>query len=212
MKTMKSDRRRVLAVAGCLLAALWCLPAAADGLGQLRDFVRDVRSARAEFTQTVTSADGSRKKASSGVFEFSRPNRFRFQYQKPFEQLIVADGVKVWIFDPDLNQASARKLGDALGSTPAALLAGANLDKDFELSALPSQGGLEWVRALPKVKDGSFQSVQVGFRNGQLAAVEVLDQFGQRTLLQFARFEANANLPSATFQFKPPPGADVVEQ
>jgi outer membrane lipoprotein carrier protein len=209
---MKVERRRILSAVGTVLVFALVAPAWADGPGLLRDFVRDVRSARAEFAQTVTSADGSRKKVSSGLFEFSRPNRFRFQYQKPFEQLIVADGTKVWIFDSDLNQASARKLGDAIGSTPAALLAGANLDKDFELSAQPAQGGLEWVRATPKVKDGSFQSVQVGFRNGQLAAVEVLDQFGQRTLMHFNRFEANATLPAATFQFKPPPGADVVEQ
>ena len=202
-------RRRWLAALGL---SLFAASAFAQGAAMLRDFVRDVRSGRPEFTQTVTSADGARKRVSSGQFEFSRPNRFRFQYQKPFEQLIVADGAKVWIFDPDLNQASSRKLGDALGSTPAALLAGAALDKDFELADLPAQGGLQWARATPKVKDGAFQAVQVGFRNGQLAAVEVTDQFGQRTSLQFSKFEANAALSPQAFQFKPPAGADVVEQ
>lgn len=195
-----------------LVGFLSAVPAWAQGAALLRDFVRDVRSGRADFTQTITSADGARKKASSGQFEFARPNRFRFYYQKPFEQLIVADGAKVWIFDPDLNQASSRKLGDALGSTPAALLAGAALDKDFELSDLPARDGLVWARAVPRVKDGAFQAVQVGFRNGQLAAVEVTDPFGQRTALQFGKFEPNAPIAPQSFQFKPPAGADVVEQ
>ena len=101
-----------------------CALAHADAVDKLREFVRDVKTGKATFTQTVTSADGARRKTSSGSFEFARPNRFRFDYAKPFVQVIVADGVKVWIFDADLNQASSRKLGAAIGSTPAALLAG----------------------------------------------------------------------------------------
>jgi len=125
--------RAALAAAALVFAAA----AHADAVDTLRDFVRDVKTGRAAFTQTVTSPDGARKKTSSGSFEFARPNRFRFIYTKPFEQTIVADGQKVWIHDPDLNQVSARKLSAAIGSTPAALLAGGNLEQDFTLSAQP---------------------------------------------------------------------------
>lgn len=185
---------------------------AADAVDTLRDFVREVKSGRAAFTQTVTSVDGAKKKVSSGSFEFQRPNRFRFAYAKPFEQLIVADGAKVWIYDADLNQASSRKLAQALGSTPAALLAGGSLDADFTLKAEPSQGGLDWALATPKAAEGSFKSMKVGFKGKELAAVEIVDNFGQRSLLQFSGFAANASIAPEQFRFTPPAGADVVEQ
>lgn len=204
-----------------LLAAFFATTIAATGVAHadavdtLREFVRDVKSGRAEFTQTVTSPDGARKKVSSGRFEFLRPNRFRFTYTKPFEQQIVADGQKVWIYDADLNQASSRRIGQALGATPAALLAGGSLDADFTLSAAPSAGGLEWVLATPKSRDGAFQGLRVGFRGKELAAVEVVDGFGQRSLLQFSGFAANPASPAIAaeaFRFTVPPGADVLEQ
>lgn len=198
----------------CLLAslALFAGSARADAVDTLREFVRDVKSGRADFTQTVTSADGQRKRSSGGSFEFERPNRFRFAYTKPFEQLIVSDGQKVWIHDLGLNQVSVRRLNQALGATPAALLAGASIDKEFELAAQPSKDGVDWVLATPRQKDGAFQSMRVGFRGRELAAVEILDNFGQRSVLQFSRYAANATLPPQNFQFVPPQGADVVEQ
>jgi outer membrane lipoprotein carrier protein len=199
-----------LLVAGLLACS--ALVARADALDTLREFVRDVQSGRAAFTQTVTSADGQKKRSSSGSFEFARPNRFRFAYAKPFEQLIVSDGQKVWIHDLDLNQVSVRRLDKALGATPAALLAGASLDKEFELAAQPPQGGIDWVMATPRQKDGAFQSMRIGFRGKELAAVEILDGFGQRSLLQFSQYAANVALPEAAFRFVPPPGADVIEQ
>jgi outer membrane lipoprotein carrier protein len=195
--------------------ALACLAvdlAHADAVDTLRDFVRDVKSGRSVFSQTVTSTDGARKKTSSGQFEFLRPGRFRFHYTQPFEQFIVADGVKVWIYDVDLNQASSRKLAQALGATPAALLTGASLDADFALSAQPAKDGLDWALATPKAKDGPFQSMRVGFKGRELSAVEVVDSFGQRSLLQFSRFEANVALDAARFNYTPPAGADVIEQ
>lgn len=188
------------------------LAAQADAVDTLRDFVRDVKSGRSAFSQTVTSTDGARKKTSSGQFEFLRPGRFRFNYTKPFEQLIVADGVKVWIYDADLNQASSRKLAQALGATPAALLTGASLDSDFLLTPQPAKDGLEWALATPKAKDGPFQSMRVGFKGRDVAAVEIVDSFGQRSLLQFSRFEANVALDAARFNYTPPAGADVIEQ
>jgi outer membrane lipoprotein carrier protein len=186
--------------------------AQADAVDTLREFVRDVKSGSAQFTQTVTSPDGAKKKTSSGNFQFARPNRFRFAYTKPFEQVIVADGQKVWIYDADLNQVSSRKLSAAIGATPAALLAGGNLEKDFELSPLPDAEGLEWAAAKPRAKDGAFDSLKVGFRGKELAAVEIVDSFGQRSLLQFSQFKPNAPTPADAFSFVAPKGADVIEQ
>ena len=196
-----------------LFAGVFAFAAArADSVDTLRDFIRDVKTGRAQFTQTVTSSDGAKKKVSSGSFEFARPNRFRFVYVKPFAQVIVADGQKVWIYDADLNQASSRKLGAALGSTPAALLAGGSLDADFDLAALPARDGLDWVAATPKQKDAAFKSLQVGFKGKELAAVEIVDAFDQRSSLRFAQFAGGVEIPADDFRFKPPPGADIVEQ
>ena len=198
---------------GAIALLMACaVPARADAVDTLREFVRDVKTGRSTFTQTVTAPDGAKKKSSSGSFEFARPNRFRFAYAKPFEQLIVADGRKVWIYDADLNQVSARKLSNALGATPAALLAGGSLEIDFDLAAMPAKDGLDWVKATPKAKDGAFQSVLIGFRGKDLAAVEIVDSFGQRSLLQFAQLAANVAIPPERFVFTVPPGADVIEQ
>jgi outer membrane lipoprotein carrier protein len=204
--------KRILSLAVLACAALVAPAAHADAADTLRAFIRDVNTGRAQFTQTVTSPDGAKKKTSSGSFEFSRPNRFRFAYAKPFEQLIVGDGQKVWIYDADLNQASSRKFTAALGATPAALLAGGSLDKDFDLAALPAKDGLEWVQANPKTSEGAFKSVRVGFRGKELAAIEIVDAFDQRSLLQFSQFSAGVSFASDAFRFTPPPGADVIEQ
>jgi outer membrane lipoprotein carrier protein len=206
--------RRLLTTLGLLFAAVGS--ARADAVDTLREFVSEVKSGRAAFTQTVTSADGARKKLSSGQFEFQRPNRFRFTYTKPFEQTIVADGVKVWIYDADLNQASSRPVAQALGATPASLLVGGDLDKDFVLKAeaVPASkaDGLSWALATPKVKDGPFQFLRMGFRGKELAAVEITDSFGQRSLLQFSGYQANVALDASRFRFTPPAGADLIEQ
>ncbi len=201
--------RKILAAG---LLAVVAGAAHADSVATLRSFIRDVKSGSASFTQTVTSADGAKKKSQSGRFDFARPNRFRFAYDKPFEQVIVGDGQKVWIYDVDLNQVSSRKIEGALGATPAALLAGSSLDKEFDLAAMPDQGGLAWVRATPKLADGPFRSLGVGFRGTTLAAVEIVDAFGQRSLLAFTDFVADPALPESTFRFTVPPGADVIEQ
>ena len=198
---------------GAVALLLACaVPARADSVDTLREFERDVKTGLANFTQTVTSPDGAKKKTSSGSFEFARPNRFRFAYAKPFEQTIVGDGEKVWIYDADLNQVSSRKLGQALGATPAALLAGGSLERDFDLANLPPKDGLEWAEAKPKAKDGAFQAVRVGFKGGELAALEIIDSFGQKSLLRFNGFAANTPVSADTFRFKVPPGADLIEQ
>jgi outer membrane lipoprotein carrier protein len=197
-------------LAAALLAAAGA--AHADAVATLKDFVEQVKTGHGAFTQTVTSPDGAKKKTSSGTFDFARPNRFRFAYARPYEQLIVSDGQKVWIHDLDLNQVTVRKFTAALGATPAAVLAGGSLDKDFDLSALPPKDGLEWAEAKPKAKDGAFQSVRIGFKGRDLAAVEITDAFGQRSLLQFTQFQANAPVPPDSFKFVVPKGVDVIEQ
>ena len=206
--------RKALEAASCalLLALAAAPPAQAAAVDTLRAFVRDVKSGSAQFTQTVSSPDGVKKKTSTGSFEFARPNRFRFAYLKPFQQTIVADGERVWIHDPDLNQVSSRRFSQALGATPAALLAGGSLEQDFELSNLPSKEGLDWAEAKPRARDGAFQSVRVGFRGKDLAALEIVDSFGQKSLLRFDAFSANAPVAAESFRFTPPASADVIEQ
>jgi outer membrane lipoprotein carrier protein len=191
-----------------------------SGLESLDAFVKTTKTGRAEFSQVVTAPakDGqvARSKTSSGSFEFSRPNRFKFIYKKPFEQSIVADGQTLWLYDVDLNQVTARKQADVLGSTPAALIASAadtkSLQAEFTLSAAPDQGGLEWLLATPKSKDSSLQTVRVGFKNNALAALEILDSFGQRSVITFSNLQTNVALDAGSFQFKPPAGADVIRQ
>ena len=195
-----------------VLGGAVCVAAHADGVDTLKAFVQDIRSGSAEFTQTVTSPDGKRTKTSSGTFEFQRPDRFRFTYKKPFEQLIVGDGQKVWLFDPDLNQASSRKMDKALGATPAALLAGTNLERDFVLKAQPAERGLDWVLATPKHEDGTLQSLRIGFKGKELSAVEIVDGFGQKSLLQFGAISTNIPLAAELFRFQVPAGADLIEQ
>lgn len=210
-------RRHVLALAfGAATATLAPGFALAQPPGQavewLRSFVRDVQAGQAAFTQTVTAAEGGRQKQSSGRFEFQRPDRFRFEYQRPFEQLIVSDGQKVWIYDPDLQQASARAPDKALGSTPAALLAGQTLEKEFTLREDGERDGLSWALASPKAADGPFRSLRVGFDKGALAAVEITDALGQRSLLRFSNFSAVPSIPVQRFRFTPPAGVNVLEQ
>jgi outer membrane lipoprotein carrier protein len=195
-----------------LLGAALASPAWADAVTSLRQFVQEVKSGRATFTQTVSSPDGARKRSTEGRFEFVRPNRFRFDYAPPMAQHIVADGQKVWLHDPDLDQVTVRAMGDALGATPAALLAGGSLDKDFTLKALPDRDGLQWAEAIPKARDSPFQAVRVGFKGKDLAALEIVDSFGQVSTLSMRQFEANVNLAPERFRFTPPPGADVLEQ
>jgi len=200
--------------AGCAL----CVQA--SGLDSLENFVRSARTGRAEFTQVVTgpAKDGqaARSKTSSGTFEFARPNRFRFTYKKPFEQTIVADGQTLWLYDVDLNQVTARKQSQVLGSTPAAVIASApdlaTLRRDFDLEAEGEKDGIQWVQATPKVKEGQLNSMKVGFRGNDLAVLEIADSFGQRSVLTFTKMELNAAVSPELFRFKLPLGADVVKQ
>ena len=211
-----------IAICACPIA-VW-----ADGLESLELFIRATASGRAEFNQTVTSPprDGqaARTRNSSGTFEFVRPSRFRFNYRKPFEQVIVADGQTLWLYDADLNQVTVRAQSNALSSTPAALIASAPnlqaLQAEFTLANAPERDGLQWVMATPRNRDSQLQSVRVGLRTGdkngaqtaELAALEITDGFGQRSVLKFSNVQVNPAIPAETFRFKPPQGADVIRQ
>jgi outer membrane lipoprotein carrier protein len=167
-------------------------------------------------TAPAKEGQAARSKNSSGTFDFARPNRFRFLYRKPFEQTIVADGQTLWLYDVDLNQVTSRKQSSVLASSPAALIASAAdikaLQADFALTAAPDKDGLEWVLAAPKAKDGMLQSVRVGFKGAELAVLEIVDSFGQRSVMSFANLRINMPLEPSTFQFKPPAGADLIQQ
>ena len=203
-----------------VLYTVFALSAHASGLDALETFVKTAKTGRAEFTQVVTgpAKDGqaARSKTSSGTFEFARPNRFRFVYKKPFEQVIVADGQTLWMHDVDLNQVTSRKQAAVLGSTPAALIASApdlaTLRKDFNLEAAGEKDGVQWVQATPKAKEGQLHSMKVGFRGSDLTALEIQDSFGQRSVLTFTKMEMNAAVSPETFHFKPPPNTDVSRQ
>jgi outer membrane lipoprotein carrier protein len=215
-RTMNRLSRLLTALALAATAAT----ASAGGLDSLEVFLKNARSGRATFTQTVTpppkDGEAQRAKTSNGGFEFQRPGKFRFDYRQPFAQTIVADGKTLSLYDADLNQVTQRAQAQALGATPAALIASAAdlraLQADFTLSDQPERDGLQWVKAAPKSKDGQLQSVQIGFRGDALAVLEILDAFGQRSVIRFDKLEVNPALAADAFQFKVPAGADVVRQ
>ena len=201
------------------LSAAFSVSAFAGGLEALENFIRNAKTGKSEFTQTVTGpareGQAARSKTSSGTFEFQRPNKFRFVYRKPFEQTIVADGTTLWLYDQDLNQVTSRKQEKVLGQTPAAMIAASpdldTLKRDFDLKQLPDSNGLQWVQAMPKTKEGQLHSMKVGFRGNDLAVLEILDGLGQRSVLQFTGMQVNAALSADVFRFQPPQGADVVK-
>lgn len=203
---------RALAALGLVVVATAMAGIAhASGLDQLHAFLDGTRSGRTTFTQTVTAKSGRAPQQASGSFAFSRPGKFRWTYDKPFQQLIVGDSDKLWIYDRDLNQVIVRKLGAALGASPAALLAGDNtLERNFTLTGGIAGEGLEWVDAKPKAADSGFQEVRIGFRDNVPRRMELRDNFGQVTQLDFGNFERNAAIDPAQFRFTPPRGADVV--
>ena len=194
-----------------LLSLLVGSAAQAGSVDSLRAFVKDAQTVRAQFSQTVLDRNGRSTSQASGVMAFSRPSKFRWTYEKPYAQLIVGDGAKLWIYDKDLNQVTVRKLDQALGSSPAALLAGDNeIERFFTLSEAGAKDGLEWLEATPKSNDTMFAAVRMGFAGNTLKQMELKDSFGQTTIIRFDKLERNPKLPSDQFKFAPPKGADVI--
>lgn len=195
----------------CILACVASASALASGLGQLKTFLDGTKTSKGEFTQKVASKTRPSAQNSAGTFAFARPGKFRWTYDKPFEQLIVGDGARVWVYDRDLNQVIVRKLDLALGATPAALLAGDNtLEKNFTLVEGAAADGLEYVDATPKTPESQFSRVRIGFRDSLPRAMELTDAFGQITTLAFTSVERNPALGADLFRFDVPKGADVV--
>ena len=196
-----------------LAAALTAPLAGASGLDQLHAFLEGTQTAQGSFRQIVVNKDRRTTQTTSGTFAFQRPGRFRWTYDKPFDQLIVGDGEKVWVHDRDLNQVIVRKLDAALGATPAALLAGDNaLEKNFTLVAGGAGDGLEYVNATPKAAESQFTRIRLGFADNLPRRMDLTDAFGQTTQLTFGELRRNPKLAADTFRFTPPNGADVVGQ
>ncbi|MGI9047289.1 MAG: outer membrane lipoprotein chaperone LolA [Burkholderiales bacterium] len=194
-----------------LILLLAPLPAFAAGTDRLKNFVETTRSAKADFTQIVTGNAAQKPQRASGEMQFSRPGKFRWSYDKPYEQLIVGDGKRLWIYDKDLEQVTVKLLDQALGGSPAALLAGSNeIEKSFALQDAGSQGGLEWLEAVPKTPDSTFSTVRMGFDDSGLKVMELNDHFGQKTQIEFSNLQKNPELAEQTFEFTPPAGADIV--
>jgi outer membrane lipoprotein carrier protein len=217
-------RRAGLCVAACA-TLLMASHAFASGTDQLKQFVSQVHSARGEFVQTEIRAPSNAQGASgtlstqaakgntvsSGTFSFARPGKFIWQYQKPYEQLLQADGDKLYVYDKDLNQVTVRTLGGALGASPAAILFGSNdLEQNFTLKDAGVKAGIDWLELVPKSKDTQFQRIGIGFRDGNLEAMELHDVFGNVTLLKFSNIQKNPSLPADAFKFTVPKGADVI--
>jgi outer membrane lipoprotein carrier protein len=178
---------------------------------QLSSFVQTVQSARGSFSQFTVGPQGQTKPAQTGRFSFKRPGQFNWEVLKPYAQQIVSDGQEMYQFDPDLNQVSVRKVDQAIGASPAAILFGSGaLDQAFKVSVLPDKDGLAWLRALPRTGDAGFFHVDIGFQGGLPAHIILLDAFGQTTHVKLSGLVRNPGLASDAFKFVPPPGADVV--
>ncbi|MFT0533342.1 outer membrane lipoprotein chaperone LolA [Castellaniella hirudinis] len=205
-----------LLAAGLLALSLLALPGQSRAVDtaqvQLQAFVDQVKSATGRFTQEQATPDGQGSRVQSGEFAFQRPGKFRWQVLQPYAQLIVSDGRQVYQYDPDLEQVTQRRAGQAIGASPAALLFGeGTLADTFNLQAQPDRDGLQWLRAIPKTPDAGFTHVDIGFADGLPRRLELLDAFGQASRIQFSQIQANPGIPAAQFQFQVPEGADLVK-
>jgi len=212
MQVLNTSLIAALLAGGALLVSN---VADASALDQFKSFAASTKSAKGDFTQQQLGKPkaGKPSPVSSGSFVFARPGKFIWTYQKPYEQVLQADGEQLYIYDKDLNQVTVRKLGNALGSSPAAILFGSNnLEQNFTLSEAGERDGLEWLNATPKARDTSFEQISIGLKGGVPLAMELKDSFGQTSLLKFSNFQRNPALGAQQFKFETPKGADVVNQ
>ena len=196
-----------------LLAVLAPGASAAATVEGLKSLLEQTTTARARFAQMVLDKNMKKLQQATGTMQFARPGKFRWEYDKPYEQVIVSDGARVWLYDKDLNQVTVRKYDRALGTSPAALLAGSNeIEKNYRFSTVGSQDGLDWLEAVPRTQDTAFERIRLGFGKAGLEAMELRDQFGQITVIKFSTIERNAKIPPEAFTFTPPKGADVISE
>lgn len=192
-----------------LALSLIAFAANAAAVDQLKAFMASSKTLSANFSQTVTAKN--KRESASGVLEIARPGKFRWSYNKPYEQLIVGDGKTLWIYDTELAQVTKKSMDAALGSSPAALLAGSNeIERDYTLRDIGKRGALEWLSASPKKKENTFEAVRMGFKDNTLAEMELVDNFGNTTKLVFSNMKKNPNIAAARFKFTPPKGVDVL--
>jgi len=197
------------AIFSALVLACLLQPARADPLQQLHAFLSETSTARGDFAQTAVKHGAP---AGSGHFEFARPGRFRWVYTEPYQQTIVSDGTRLYVYDPDLNQVTVKRLQGAIPASPASILFGSNdFERDFDVSQDGVRNGVEWIRAVPRSQDISFQRIRIGFQDGLPVAMELADSFGQTTELHFSAVQRNPKIEAAQFRFDPPVGADVLE-
>lgn len=202
------NRIKVLSTAILAVLPLWVQAGAID---QLRAFLDDTRSYKADFEQSVMGRNGRKPQQSSGTLVIQRPGKLRWEIVKPYPQLVVSDGEKVWIYDPDLQQVTVRAAAQAIGSSPAALLAGSKqLEKNFKLSEIGDNDGLTWIEAIPKTADSGFEKVRIGMSGKQMKAMILFDNFAQTTHINLLAAEPNPVLPAGLFRFVPPAGVDVI--
>lgn len=196
---------------GFLSLSLNIYPAYADGMSSLKAFYEQTRSVRAKFHQLVTDKQGRKVQEVDGAMQLKRPNKFRWDYEKPYEQQIISDGNQVWLYDLDLAQVTVSALSKSIGSSPAALLAGdANIDKTFKLINAFRKDSLEWVSAIPKDKESGFEKILMGFKSNKIQEMILVDSFGHTTRIVFSDVEINPKLDEKNFLFQTPKGVDVV--
>lgn len=205
---MKFGLKTLLTATTLLLSPL---VAQAGAIDQLHRFLDSTRTLKAEFAQIVIAKNGRKPQQSSGIVSISRPGKLRWEILKPYPQLIIGDGEKIWIYDQELQQVTVRKAGQAISGSPAALLAGNNdLEKNFDLKEAGNADGIAWVEATPKSNESGFERVRLGFVGADLKAMALDDSFGQTTQVSFSKIERNPVLPALHFKFTPPAGVDVV--
>lgn len=194
-----------------LLFALWCNMSEAAGLDRLKQYFQNTQSMQADIHQTVFNKQGHKTQEVNGRMQLQKPNRFRWEYVKPYAQSIVGDGEKVWMLDADLNQVTVRSMGKVAGSSPAAMLSGGKeMEKIFTLQEGDNKNGLEWAIAIPKEAETGFDRVALGFRGDVLSEMELHDSFGNLTVIQFSNVQRNPKISADSFKFKAPANADVL--
>lgn len=212
---------RVTGVLVVMFSMLWTMAAVAAtadlqrGRQRVESFLQGLEGLQAKFKQVLTDRSGQTVDEASGTLAIRRPDRFRWDYRDPHEQVIVADGTRVWLYDSDLEQVTVRKLDDTLSATPAMLLSGkGNLEDNFTVTQVAQDenkdSGVMWVRMEPKRTDTDFKWVRLGFDGPALKFMQLADKLGQTTHLEFSQLERNPPLDPSRFTFTVPPGADVI--
>jgi len=204
----------MIKIVASIVFVLMSLVASAHGATSALDrFFKDVLTFKAEFKQVVLDEALNPIQESAGTFYLQRPNKFRWDYEQPFKQHIVSDGKQIWVYDVELQQVTVRKMDGALGNTPAVLLAGqGKLHENFDVKSLGKQGKLDWIQMIPRNKDGGFEDIRVGFEDGKLRKLEMIDSFGNTTRISLRDIRENKRIRKSKFKFKAPKGVDVVKQ